>query len=250
MRIPAPSHTQTPNDLFDHWLPHLNESELKVLLVIIRKTFGWHKERDRISISQLQRLTGLSEPSVLGAVKSLISKGVIHKQTVGEIGKQQSFYELVVEESNNSYPPSKLGATPQDALGSPPPKMLGDTKETLSPKETTTKQTEPPYPLDPESPIVGSSVGSSDTKEVSVPSEDQETLRKKTEVFNHLCRLNCDVISATWFIETYSYEDLIAAAQYVARQQEKKRKNNGKIEDFIGYYRRTLEGKWWIPTPR
>jgi len=134
MRIPPPNYTQTPNDLFDHWIPHLKESELKVLLVIIRKTFGWHKERDRISISQLERFTGLSEKSVLCAVKSLISKGVIKKQTIGERGKQQSFYELVVEDSNNSYP--------RKFEGGRPPEILGDTKETPSSKETTT--TKPP----------------------------------------------------------------------------------------------------------
>jgi phage replication O-like protein O len=127
MRIPAPNHTQTPNDLFDHWLPHLNESELKVLLVIIRKTFGWHRVHDIISLSQLQHFTGLSETSVLGAIKSLIQKGVIRKEVVGPSGKQQSHYSLVVEESNNSYPPSKCGGPPQQVGKTPP--VSGDTKE-------------------------------------------------------------------------------------------------------------------------
>jgi phage replication O-like protein O len=77
MKITAPNYTQTPNDLFDYWLPHLKEGELKVLLVIMRKTFGWHKKRDRISISQLMRLTGLSKPSVIDASKSLQDKGII-----------------------------------------------------------------------------------------------------------------------------------------------------------------------------
>ena len=104
MRISQPTYTQTPNDLFDHWLPLLKESELKVLLVIMRKTFGWHKVRDRISISQLARLTGLTEETVVIATKSLQKKGVILKQVVGELGKQQTFYELIVEDSNNSYP--------------------------------------------------------------------------------------------------------------------------------------------------
>lgn len=147
MRIPAPNYTQTPNDLFDEWIPHLNESELKVLLVIIRKTFGWHKVRDRISLSQLERFTGLSAPSVLGAIKSLVSKGVIHKETIGEKGVQQTFYELVIEDSNNSYPLSNL--PPQDSLppkivGGGPPKILGDTKETLSTKEKQQQGAAPP----------------------------------------------------------------------------------------------------------
>ncbi len=39
MRIVAPTYFQTPNDLVDHWLPKLGEAEVKVLLVVFRKTF-------------------------------------------------------------------------------------------------------------------------------------------------------------------------------------------------------------------
>ena len=51
--------TPVPNILFDALLPTLTESELKVLLVIIRQTYGWfdfktkkRKQRDWISYSQ------------------------------------------------------------------------------------------------------------------------------------------------------------------------------------------------------
>ena len=105
MKIPAPNYTQTPNELFDHWLPHLGEAELKVLLVIMRKTFGWHKPRDAISVSQLAKYTGMLEETVIKAARSLQSKGVITREIVGPVGKQQTIYELVVtEDSNNSYP--------------------------------------------------------------------------------------------------------------------------------------------------
>ena len=145
MKVHAPNYSPTPNDLFDHWLPHLNESELKVILVIIRKTFGWHKIRDRISISQLQQFTGLSETSILSAIKSLISKGLIFKNTIGPNGKQQTFYELSIEDSNNSYPPSNLGGPPQIMGGTPPD--TGETKETNT-KETIKEkqQQQPPTP--------------------------------------------------------------------------------------------------------
>jgi len=99
MQIPAPNYTQTPNDLFDHWLPFLKEIELKVLLVILRKTFGWHKTRDKISLSQLESLTGSNQTRVLKAVKSLIEKGVISKEVIGPIGKQITYYELVIGEN-------------------------------------------------------------------------------------------------------------------------------------------------------
>ncbi len=126
--IPAPAFTQTPNDLFDKWLPSFREVDLKVLLVIMRKTFGWHKKRDRISISQLAKITGCTEQSVVKAVRGLIEKKLIRKQVIGKNGMQQTFYEMVVddecaEDSNNSDPCEKNRGTPVKLTG---------TKETLS----------------------------------------------------------------------------------------------------------------------
>jgi len=139
MRINAPTFTMTPNDLFDHWLPNLGEGELKVLLVIMRKTFGWHKARDRISISQLAHITGLREETVVIATKSLQNKGLIIREVTGQIGRQETYYELIInEDSNNSYPSDQprtpLGLTP---LGSTEAqKKLPSYKETTTTKES------------------------------------------------------------------------------------------------------------------
>jgi phage replication O-like protein O len=134
MRIPAPNYTQTPNDLFDHWLPLLSGCELKVLMVIIRQTFGWHRIRDKISITQLVEKTGSTATNILNSIKSLIEKGAIKKEVVGPIGKQETYYELVIiEDSNNSYPsyngsppPPKKGVVSREET----PPNLGVTKET------------------------------------------------------------------------------------------------------------------------
>lgn len=109
MGFSPPSYTQTPNELFDYWLPKLKLVELRVLMVIFRKTFGWHKSRDRISMSQLEKLTGSHHKSISAATIKLEKLGLIKKEVLGPEGKQQTFYELVVEEdknSNNSYPPA------------------------------------------------------------------------------------------------------------------------------------------------
>ncbi|HEY5236135.1 MAG TPA: replication protein, partial [Rhabdochlamydiaceae bacterium] len=102
MRIPVPNYTQAPNELFDEWLPKLSFVELKVLMVIVRKTFGWHKVRDRISLSQLEKFTGAQRQAILSATKSLQNLGLINKIKVGESGTEQTFYELVVIEDSNS----------------------------------------------------------------------------------------------------------------------------------------------------
>ncbi|MBA4409729.1 MAG: hypothetical protein C0397_09950 [Odoribacter sp.] len=76
--------TRTPNILFDQLLKELNNSELKILLVIIRQTNGWidkktkrRKEKDRITYSQFILKTGLSRRIISGAIKSLVEKKLI-----------------------------------------------------------------------------------------------------------------------------------------------------------------------------
>lgn len=64
-------YTQVPDALFDQQLSRLSHAELKVVLWIMRCTFGWKKERDAISLTQLQRATGLSRQSVAAATQSL-----------------------------------------------------------------------------------------------------------------------------------------------------------------------------------
>ena len=86
-----PTYTQTPNEVFDVLLDVLNGSELKVLLYIIRRTFGFKKESDNISLNQIVNGikkkdgsiqdygTGLSMQSVKNAVKGLTEKNVVKK---------------------------------------------------------------------------------------------------------------------------------------------------------------------------
>jgi predicted transcriptional regulator len=76
--------TQVPNIIFDLYLPTLTESELKILLVIIRQTNGWidrytgkRKKHDRISCTQFMSKTGLSRRAISNALKNLVSKGLV-----------------------------------------------------------------------------------------------------------------------------------------------------------------------------
>lgn len=77
--------TQVPNVVFDKYLPILTESELKILLVIIRQTYGWvdkrtqkRKVRDRISYNQFIQKTGLSRRVISKSVQRLTDKGLIN----------------------------------------------------------------------------------------------------------------------------------------------------------------------------
>ena len=76
--------TNVPNVVFDSHLKHLGYAELKVLLVIIRQTYGWkaknskgHKERDWISRTFFVKKTGLSKRAVSKAIADLLEKQLI-----------------------------------------------------------------------------------------------------------------------------------------------------------------------------
>jgi biotin operon repressor len=88
--FPTPNTTPTPDDLFDLFLPDLNLGEIRVILYIIRRTLGFKKKVDQISLKQLcggisklngeelDRGTGMSRGSVITALKSLQKKGLIN----------------------------------------------------------------------------------------------------------------------------------------------------------------------------
>ncbi len=42
-----------PNVILAQWLPHLTGSELRVVLNVCRRTYGFSKQEDRISLKQM-----------------------------------------------------------------------------------------------------------------------------------------------------------------------------------------------------
>src|SRR5579862_1397518 len=81
--------TAIPDIAFDEIMPLLSASEWKVLCYIMRRTFGFKKEADSISLSQicsgitkhngqiLDRGTGLSKQTVIASLKVLQEKGIV-----------------------------------------------------------------------------------------------------------------------------------------------------------------------------
>jgi hypothetical protein len=103
--IEAPNTTPVPDVYFDVLFPHLGKGPLKVLLYLVRRIFGFKKEGDTISLSQicegirrrdgtaLDRGTGLSRQAATRAVREL---GVIvARRDVSERGDPApTFYTL------------------------------------------------------------------------------------------------------------------------------------------------------------
>lgn len=102
----APHYTQVPDALFDEIMPHLSGAELKVLLYILRRTFGFKKDADAISLSQLcggitkrdgtvlDHGTGLARNTVYPALRRLESLGIVVavRQQSAERGNETTVY--------------------------------------------------------------------------------------------------------------------------------------------------------------
>jgi phage replication O-like protein O len=130
-----PNTTQVPNFIFE-MIPRLSEAELKVLMVIIRKTYGWHKESDKISAGQLESLTGLSYSAIKKARASLSAKGVKlikYKGNGRAITEYCRPYPVPVEE------PVESAGSPWGPPGGPGEDPQGGHKEALT-KDTLNKR--------------------------------------------------------------------------------------------------------------
>ena len=70
--------TKVPNTLYDAMLAQkLSITQERALLYIIRKTYGFHKADDRISISKMAEDTGFTRRAMINAVHDLEKMGVI-----------------------------------------------------------------------------------------------------------------------------------------------------------------------------
>ena len=77
MSILQPNFFQFPNVIADELMRHMTPAEFICLVVIIRKTRGWHKQADAISLSQFQEMTGIkSKRTIMRALTRLCSDEV------------------------------------------------------------------------------------------------------------------------------------------------------------------------------
>lgn len=77
-----PSFTRVPNAVLE-LMPELTNAELRVVLAVVRQTFGWHRDEAPISLSLFMKITGLSRPGVLNALNSVLHRGFVHRTRSG-----------------------------------------------------------------------------------------------------------------------------------------------------------------------
>ena len=107
-----PRFTPVPHEVIDVHLKDISGAELKILLMILRKSWGWNRESGSISLSSLEDLTGLSRSTCCVALKSLCEeRGLIRKTKLSteDAGNISNVYEPVFSDD----PPSPEDGLPQ-----------------------------------------------------------------------------------------------------------------------------------------
>jgi hypothetical protein len=133
-----PTTTPVPDIVFDRLLAKLGEAELKALLYIVRRTFGFKRDRDSISFNQflrgittrdgrvLDEGSGVRDRTTLSkALKSLEAKGIIVSQKgVDERGENTTtVYSLRFK--NAAAEPERVVGNPYHPGRDRPPPVVG-----------------------------------------------------------------------------------------------------------------------------
>jgi hypothetical protein len=106
-----PNSTQIPDVILDHWMAALSGAEFKVLMYIARRTYGFGKDGDNVSLAQitggivrkdgvvLDRGTGLTKTGVCKALDALEQRGLVKRRQRDskKSGHLPTFYSLNLE---------------------------------------------------------------------------------------------------------------------------------------------------------
>ncbi|PUY28340.1 replication protein [Cronobacter sakazakii] len=118
----------------------LTKRQFKVLLAILRKTYGWNKPMDRISDSQISEIAKLPVKRCNEAKLELVRMGLI-KQQGGMFGPNKNIDEWCIPQNEGIS--LKTGDKTSLKLRESHPSKQGDTKDTIQKKERQYKNTMP-----------------------------------------------------------------------------------------------------------
>lgn len=99
--IAPPNYTQTPNLLFDDLLPVMSNAELRITLVAIRLTIGWHEiKTETLSVTELAEKAGLSPSSAKTGIAEAMKRGTLKRHKTRDSQNRQTYrYSLALSNS-------------------------------------------------------------------------------------------------------------------------------------------------------
>lgn len=134
-----------PNFILDA-LPflYLKNLELRILFLILRETYGYHKRRALISTSWFMRCTGVTDAgNVSRAVRGLIGRGIIIRHSSSDFISpsafqiNEEFFKKVIHKNFPGYP---------KRLSTVPSPQTGEVTSTRTGEVTSTRTGLPPSP--------------------------------------------------------------------------------------------------------
>ena len=135
----APNYTQIPNSFLDN-LHKFGPYETKIIMLVCRKTFGYHKTADDISYSQIVKGTGISRRKVISSVAGLCEKGYLNKSE-GVYGNSYTLNLASAQDAplvHTVHPPSAHDAPPP--VHSVHPQKKTNQKKTSKENKKTSKK--------------------------------------------------------------------------------------------------------------
>lgn len=136
---------------------------------------------------------------------------------------------------------------PPDSCGEsapPGPHSCGEANKNPNNKSPLFKEQQPAAEAASVSSVVSLDMSNSS---VLVSGNSSKSSDEKAKAFNWFMKIGCDIRSSTYFVESFTSDDIKNASMYVEKQIAKKKAKNDYIPNIIGYLRKTLENKWWIP---
>lgn len=112
--------TRVPNKIIDE--AKLNPYQFQLFSIIVRKTDGWCKVEDGISLSQFEKLVTFKKPKIVSTLKELVQLGLIEKKiNYNQETKLHSYstYKIskrVVTENNNPSNSQLQGVVTEDYI--------------------------------------------------------------------------------------------------------------------------------------
>lgn len=132
-----PNSFQIPNSIVDDFIKLLNCNDLKIYLIIVRKTKGWNKEFDGISISQFIKFSGISSHNTIR--KSL--KNLEKLNLIKEVKRDGKFSQFCLDDPYQNLTMSNNDTV--DTIGDVPlPKIDIDPYQKLTIQTNNTKEEE------------------------------------------------------------------------------------------------------------
>lgn len=161
-----PNSTQIPDLILDRWMGRLSGAEIKVVLYVARRTFGFRRDSDTISLAQMAKGivtrdgrqldcgTGLNKDTVAKTVQALIEKGILirTRHTDERGGDAPSTYSLNLD--------SEFGLGDGEAKTPVPRVGKSDTPSrggegAIKPDTTLSENPTPPRGQNPTPPVSG-----------------------------------------------------------------------------------------------